>query len=62
MGAREGLDWMEKAFAHNKGAMTRSAEREGVSNAQYEKEHEHSKGKAGRRARAALNAKRANRK
>jgi hypothetical protein len=62
MGSQDGLHWMEKAFAHNKGAMTHAAQREGVSNATYEKEHEHSKGKAGKRARAALNAKRANRK
>lgn len=62
MGSRDGLHWMEKAFAHNKGAMTRAAQHEGVSNAEYEKEHAHSKGKAGERARAALNAKRANKK
>lgn len=44
--------WIAKAIEH-KGAMTQAAKREGVSNPEYEKEHEHDSGKAGKRARLA---------
>lgn len=36
------------------GAMTAAAEREGVSNSAYEKEHQHDSGLAGERARLAI--------
>jgi hypothetical protein len=44
----------EKGKMHIKeGAMTAAAKREGVSNSEYEKEHEHDSGLAGKRARLA---------
>jgi hypothetical protein len=42
------------------GSMTAAAKREGVSNSEYEKEHEHDSGKAGKRARLALTLKKLN--
>jgi hypothetical protein len=36
------------------GAMTRAAKREGVSNSEYEREHEHDSGHAGQMARFAM--------
>lgn len=44
--------WIKSAIKHP-GAMTEAAKREGVSNSEYEKEHEHDSGKAGKRARLA---------
>jgi hypothetical protein len=44
--------WIQSAIKHP-GAMTEAAKREGVSNSEYEKEHEHDSGKAGQRARLA---------
>jgi hypothetical protein len=44
--------WIKTAIKHP-GAMTEAAKREGVSNSEYEKEHEHDSGKAGERARLA---------
>lgn len=44
--------WIKGAIKH-KGAMTAAAKREGVSNSEYETEHEHDSGKAGKRARLA---------
>ena len=43
----------QRKFFHSSGAMTQAAKREGVSNSKYIQEHEHSKGKAGQRARFA---------
>lgn len=48
--------WIKAAIKHP-GAMTAAAEREGVSNSQYEKEHAHDSGKAGQRARLAMTLK-----
>lgn len=48
--------WIKAAIKHP-GAMTEAAEREGVSNSQYEKEHQHDSGKAGSRARLAMTLK-----
>lgn len=42
------------SFSIKEGAMTAAAKREGVSNSQYEREHEHDSGKTGKRARLAL--------
>ncbi len=39
------------SFDIKEGAMTQAAKREGVSNSEYEREHEHDSGKAGKRAR-----------
>lgn len=47
---------IKKAIKHP-GAMTASAEREGVSNSTYEQEHKHDSGLAGERARFALELK-----
>ncbi len=44
--------WIKSAIS-KPGAMTEAAKREGVSNSEYEKEHEHDSGKAGKRARLA---------
>ena len=44
--------WIKSAIKHP-GAMTEAAKREGVSNSEYIKEHEHDSGKAGQRARLA---------
>jgi hypothetical protein len=44
--------WIKSAI-EKPGAMTEAAKREGVSNSEYEKEHEHDSGKAGKRARLA---------
>lgn len=44
--------WIKSAIKHP-GAMTEAAKREGVSNTDYIKEHEHDSGKAGKRARLA---------
>jgi len=48
--------FIQKAIKHP-GAMTAAAKREGVSNSEYEREHEHDSGKAGQRARLALTLK-----
>jgi len=48
--------FIQKAIKHP-GAMTAAAKREGVSNSEYEREHEHDSGKAGERARLALTLK-----
>jgi len=45
--------WIQK-IPLKKGAMTKSAKREHVSNSAYEQEHKHDSGKAGKRARFAL--------
>lgn len=52
----DGLKWIQGAVKHP-GAMTSAAKREGVSNSAYEQQHAHSAGKAGQRARFALNMK-----
>ncbi len=44
--------WIQSAI-HHKGAMTKAAKREGVSNSEYIAEHKHDSGKAGQRARLA---------
>lgn len=49
--------WIKGAIKHP-GAMTAAAKAEGVSNAQYEQEHKHDSGVAGKRARLALTLKR----
>ena len=48
--------WIAHAIS-KPGAMTETAKREGVSNSEYEREHEHDSGKAGQRARLALTLK-----
>lgn len=54
-GSRKEVNLGKKgSFSIKEGAMTASARREGVSNAVYEREHEHDSGKAGKRARLAL--------
>ena len=45
----------KKPIHIKEGAMTASAEREGVSNKEYESEHKHDSGLAGKRARMAIN-------
>ncbi len=52
-------NWIQKAIKHP-GAMTAAAKKEGVSNSKYEEEHKHDSGKAGARARLALNLKKMN--
>ena len=52
-------NWIAGAIEHP-GAMTAAAKREGLSNAEYEKKHEHDSGKAGKRARLALTLKNLN--
>jgi hypothetical protein len=47
-------DFIKEATEKHKGAMTAAAKREGVSNSEYEQEHKHDSGKAGRRARLAI--------
>lgn len=49
-------NWIAGVIKHP-GAMTKAAEKEGVSNSTYEKEHEHDSGKSGARARLALTLK-----
>lgn len=46
-------NWIKGAIKHP-GAMTAAAKREGVSNSQYEQEHKHDSGTAGKRARLAI--------
>jgi hypothetical protein len=58
--------WMQEANEKmdekgTKGTFTRSAKRAGKSVAEYAREKKHAKGKLGRRARFALNARKANR-
>lgn len=53
--------WMQD-LKIKKGAMTEAAEREGVSNSEYEQEHKSDSGKAGKRARLALTFKKADKK
>jgi hypothetical protein len=48
--------WIANAIK-KPGAMTAAAKREGVSNSEYEKEHMHDSGKAGKRARLAMTLK-----
>lgn len=45
--------WIQK-IPLKKGAMTKAAKSEHVSNSKYEQEHKHSSGKAGQRARFAI--------
>ncbi len=52
-------NWIQKAIKHP-GSMTKAAKKEGVSNSEYEEEHKHDSGKAGERARLALNLKKMN--
>lgn len=52
MAEKKKKKWIKSAIKHP-GAMTEAAKREGVSNSEYEKEHEHDSGKAGQRARLA---------
>jgi len=47
------MNFIKGAIKHP-GAMTAAAKREGVSNAEYEQEHKHDSGTAGKRARLAL--------
>ena len=49
-------NWIAGAIKHP-GAMTAAAKRAGETNAEYEQEHKHDSGKAGRRARLALTLK-----
>ena len=46
-------NWIKGAIKHP-GAMTAAAKREGVSKSQYEQEHKHDSGTAGKRARLAI--------
>lgn len=55
----EGKNWIAGAIKHP-GALTRAAKRAGETNAEYEQEHKHDSGKAGRRARLALTLKKLN--
>ncbi len=50
--------WMSDLHI-KKGAMTEAAEREGVSNSEYEQEHKNDSGLAGKRARLAITFKKA---
>jgi hypothetical protein len=50
---KEPKKWIQKIHM-KKGAMSAAAKREGVSNSEYEQEHKHDSGKAGKRARFAL--------
>ena len=52
----EEKNWIAGAIKHP-GAMTAAAKRAGETNAEYEQEHKHDSGKAGRRARLALTLK-----
>jgi hypothetical protein len=52
MGEEKKKKWIKGAIKHP-GAMTEAAKREGVSNSEYIKEHEHDSGKAGERAKLA---------
>ena len=56
--SREKVDLGKKgSFNIKKGAMTAAAQREGVSNSEYEQEHKSDSGTAGKRARLALTMK-----
>ena len=54
-------NWIAGAIKHP-GAMTKAAKAEGETNSEYEKEHEHDSGKAGKRARLALTLAKLNKK
>lgn len=51
-----GKNFIKSAIKHP-GAMTAAAEREGVSNSEYEQEHKHDSGLSGERARLAITLK-----
>lgn len=51
--------WIKGAIKHP-GAMTAAAKREGESNSEYEREHMHDSGTAGKRARLAMVLKKIN--
>ena len=52
----DGKNFIKSAIKHP-GAMTAAAEREGISNSQYEQEHKHDSGHAGQMARFASSMK-----
>ena len=49
-------NWMERAFSKHKGALTHTAARAGETPMEFAREHYHSPGLVGQRARAAVNA------
>jgi len=55
----EGKNWIAGAIKHP-GSMTAAAKRAGESTSEYEQEHKHDSGKAGKRARLALTLKKLN--
>jgi hypothetical protein len=61
MGAMDGLKWMASAVKHP-GSLTAEAHKQGESPMEFAREHYHSKGKVGQKARFAVNAQKGRRK